>query len=102
VEAQHHLQVMGKPGTVYGLVTRDPSGGLYLDAAPVDASGQVELAALWRDVTFVRNAEQLIPPMQPLVNQKHAMLVRFTGRLDAGAPAFEIIVPKSVRSIAGT
>jgi len=101
LEEQHRLQVNDQLGTVYGLLTRDPSGGLYLDAAPVDSSGQVKLTTLWKDVTFVRNAAQLVPPMQPLGIQKHAMLVRFTGWLDSGTPGVEVIVPESVRSIAG-
>ncbi|THF68005.1 hypothetical protein E7T06_18370 [Deinococcus sp. Arct2-2] len=103
LEERHTLQVSDTPGTVYGLLTRDPSGGLYLDAAPVDGKGQVTLTALWKDILFVprlADVEQLIPPRQPLGQQKYALLLRLTGRVDPAVPNVQATVPSGVRSIA--
>lgn len=47
LEERHTIQVSDTPGTVYGLLTREPSSGFYLDAAPIGQQGRVTLRALW-------------------------------------------------------
>ena len=99
VQERHVLKVQDVPGAVYGVVTRVPSGGIYLDVAPTDAAGTVALTLLWHDVTFVSDQDQLTPDARHPEWQKKALLVRFTGHLNQAVPSIEMIVPRGSRSV---
>ncbi|UQN10621.1 hypothetical protein [Deinococcus sp. QL22] len=70
----------------------------------MDTTGRVTLTALWTDILFVphlADVEQLIPPRQPMGQQKYALWLRLTGRVDAAAPNVQAAVPPLERSVAG-
>jgi hypothetical protein len=86
------LRVPVQPGSIIAAITAptqiDPNYRLLeLDVGVVDAQGISELFFRHAPKKFVNSVQELRP------GNHNVMLVRFTGRINANGPAFEIIQP---------
>ena len=86
------LEVPAKPGSIIAAITAPSQINnnyrlLELDVGLVDARGVTQLYFRHAPKTFTNNVQALQP------GDHNVMLVRFTGRITANGPAFEIIQP---------
>jgi hypothetical protein len=86
------LDVPAQPGSIIAAISAPSQIDrnyrlLELDVAVVDARGTSELFFRHAPKTFVNSVQALQP------GDDNVMLVRFTGRINANGPAFEIIRP---------
>jgi hypothetical protein len=96
---RHVLRVFDPPGTVYAIAARETREGekpTVFDFAPVRADGRLEFRLPFDDIQFTRTATDL--EIGKANNSPRAMLIRFTGRLDARSPRYVVTLPSTERS----